>query len=128
VFHKLEEENVSHVYLECQMVKSGRRWQSDLPRTETRWTFTSEHRREQCCVEETSLRSANHSEHARRAGSGIQDNTHDGSTESGGFDHGSEQMIRCYAHLHPTYVKAAMANHPTVIAPFAPMRATNMVS
>jgi len=34
--------------------------------------------------------------------------------------HGSEQMIRRYTHLHPTYFKGVMARIPTVIAPFAP--------
>jgi integrase len=34
--------------------------------------------------------------------------------------HGSEQMIRRYTHLHPTYFKGVMARIPTVIAPSLP--------
>ena len=37
--------------------------------------------------------------------------------------HGSEEMIRRYTHLHPTYCKDVMAKIPTVIAPIAPQLA-----
>jgi integrase len=34
--------------------------------------------------------------------------------------HGSEEMIRRYTHLHPTYRKKVIARIPSVFAPFAP--------
>lgn len=37
--------------------------------------------------------------------------------------HGSEQMIRHYTHLHPTYCKSVLARIPAVFAPFAPQAA-----
>jgi integrase len=40
--------------------------------------------------------------------------------------HGSEQMIRHYTHLHPTYRKEVMARIPAVIAPFAPQVAATV--
>ena len=35
--------------------------------------------------------------------------------------HGSEEMIRHYTHLHPTYCKGVMARIPAVFAPIAPI-------
>jgi integrase len=37
--------------------------------------------------------------------------------------HGSEDMIRRYTHLHPTYRKSVLARIPSVFAPFAPAKA-----
>lgn len=37
--------------------------------------------------------------------------------------HGSEEMIRLYTHLHPTYWKQVMAKVPAVFAPVAPSSA-----
>ena len=37
--------------------------------------------------------------------------------------HGSEEMIRRYTHLHPTYWKQVMAKVPAVFAPVAPSSA-----
>ena len=42
--------------------------------------------------------------------------------------HGSEQMIRHYTHLHPTYCKEVMGRIPIVIAPFAPSREACVVN
>ncbi len=37
--------------------------------------------------------------------------------------HGSDEMIRRYTHLHPTYRKSVLARIPAVFAPFAPAKA-----
>lgn len=37
--------------------------------------------------------------------------------------HSSEEMIRRYTHLHPTYREHVMARIPAVFAPFAPQSA-----
>jgi integrase len=41
--------------------------------------------------------------------------------------HGSEQMIRRYTHLHPTYFKGVMARIPTVFAPLPQQSAACVV-